>query len=142
MTKSGFDIDELERLLAAVTPGEWRPCELDQGVQIWCGRNYIGETRDYTGDDAALIVAARDSLPAMIAEIRELRAENARLREGASWPSYDVDVPDAWESYLLELCGFEHRRGWAHLPATFRWHDFWERLGKTITARAALGEPQ
>lgn len=77
----GFDIDELERLLAADTPGEWRPCELDQGVQIWCGSKYIGETRDYTGDDAALIVAARNSLPAILTEIRELRAENARLRE-------------------------------------------------------------
>ena len=31
--------------------------------------------------DAALIVAARNSLPAILTEIRELRAENARLRE-------------------------------------------------------------
>ena len=74
----GFDIDELERLLAAATPGEWRTYALAQGMQIWRRSNYIGETRDYTGDDAALIVAARNSLPAILTEIRELRAENAR----------------------------------------------------------------
>lgn len=95
MTKSGFDLDEIERLLAAATPGEWRPCELDQGVQIWCGSNYIGETRDYTGDDAALIVAARNSLPAMLTEIRELRAENARLKKLTipTW-FYHPDYPE------------------------------------------------
>lgn len=75
-----FDIDEIERLLAAATPGEWRTCALDQETQIWCGRNYIGVTRDYTGDDAALIVTLHNSAPAMLTEIRELRAENARLK--------------------------------------------------------------
>lgn len=137
MTKSGFDLDEIERLLAAATPGEWRPCELDQGVQIWCGSNYIGETRDYTGDDAALIVAARNSLPAMLTEIRELRAENARLR--GHWSALDKALADN----IIET-DQPHRVRWEG-----EWHygplaDAYFAMTSVVRklARAALGEPQ
>lgn len=106
MTKSGFDIDELERLLAAATPGEWvtefdlfdagdhatAVCLPGKAGEIgtflaYCQHNW--NEADYSERriswkeataNAALIVAARNSLPAMLTEIRELRAENARLK--------------------------------------------------------------
>lgn len=123
MTKSGFDLDEIERLLAAATPGKWRTCALDQEAQIWCGSNYIGKTRDYTGDDAALIVALHNSAPAMIAAIRELRAENARLR--LKWAE------------LHNTCNVVGSPYYEALQAV-------DRLVSHVRtfARAALGEPQ
>lgn len=137
------DIDELERLLAAATPGEWayRPDEYDDWGIVksaprevgnydppFIMRGVIGQFRDPDARDedtlkehrrngtdpwyanASLIVAARNSLPAMIAEIRELRAENARLKE---------DV----------------RRQTSLANDHFR-------NAKRLAARAALGEPQ
>lgn len=66
MTKSGFDLDEIERLLGDIgdTIDEW---DDDEPRDDWYGwqRN---------------ILKLSNSAPAMIAEIRELRAENARLR--------------------------------------------------------------
>lgn len=111
-----IDIDEIERLLAAATPGDWRTEELDQGVQIWCGSYYIGETRDYTGDDAALIVALRNSAPTLIAAARRvevLERENARL-----WDALD------------EIRDMTQRK---QLPLTTHINEI---------ATAALGEPQ
>lgn len=81
----GFDIDELERLLARATPGEWDWTDFPEitvdGVTaiIDCS---AGDSEDENVANAQLIVAARNSLPAILTEIRELRAENARLREG------------------------------------------------------------
>lgn len=78
-----FDIDEIERLIAAAT-----------GSGVWSKRNVMDKTfrvRTEAGSfvatvtyehDAALIVTLHNSAPAMIAELRELRAENARLKEG------------------------------------------------------------
>ena len=118
-----FDIDEIERLLAAATPGDWHTDELDQGAQIWCGSYYIGETRDYTGDDAALIVTLRNSAATLIATARRvevLERENARLRAGLTSinrkASPDPERTMSEASNDLYWCACE--------------------------ARAALGEPQ
>ena len=81
------DIDELERLLAAATPGEWVACGWGDGSTPDGVTNIFNHDAEVLLmeclpiDDAALIVAARNSLPALLTEIRELRAENARLRE-------------------------------------------------------------
>lgn len=123
MTKSGFDIDELERLLAAATPGEWEfVAEEVKGANatwLWIApktwhtrvaRVVVYKTQeDEQEANAALIVAARNSLHAILTEIRELRAENARLKE---------DLTDTKAEY--------HRVSEAFL----------------VHARAALGEPQ
>ena len=74
------------------------------------------------------------------AEVRTA-AEAASRQEVERLPEYGDWLPDVWEAYLFELCGYEHRKGWAHLPATFRWHEFHERLQAAINAeraRAAL----
>lgn len=78
-----FDIDELERLLAAATDGPWRQGSGVADPTIYTADDdfLIYDEGGHTGADAALIVAARNSLPAILTEIRELRAENARLRE-------------------------------------------------------------
>lgn len=104
---TGFDLDEIERLLAAATPGEWAaefdPIDAgDHATAVclpgkagllgtflaYCQHNW--SDADYSErriswkeatSNAALIVALHNSAPAMLAEIRELRAENARLRE-------------------------------------------------------------
>ena len=69
------DLDELERLLAAATPGVWyADCE-----QVWVvnAEQICDCYGDLLTDNAALIVAFRNTAPAMIAEIKALR-ENAR----------------------------------------------------------------
>lgn len=130
MTKSGFDIDELERMLAAATPGEWE--FVAEGVKdanatwLWIApktwhtrvaRVVVYKTQeDEQEANAALIVALHNSAPALLTEIRELRAENARLREAMK--------PFATTCLIVDgaIIGLE------------RWH--FDR------ARAALGEPQ
>lgn len=54
----------------------------------------------------------------------------------AALPEYDNWLPDTWDAYLYELVGSE-RTHWARLPATFRWHEFHERLAQAIEARRA-----
>ena len=106
MTKSGFDLDEIERLLAAATPGEWDtefdPIDAGDHATAVCLPGKAGSLGTFLAycqhnwgeavynerriswkeatSNAALIVALHNSAAAMIAEIRELRAENARLR--------------------------------------------------------------
>jgi len=47
---------DLKALSDAATQGVWRTYSLDQRTQI-LSETYVGETRDYHGDDAAMIVA-------------------------------------------------------------------------------------
>lgn len=84
-----LDLDKLEALRAKATPGEWRVIKIEQESQIWSG-TYVGKTRDYQGDDAALIVAAVNALPALIARIRELEAEVKERRLG------DIQMGKQW----------------------------------------------
>lgn len=67
---TGFDLDEIERLLAAATPDP-APRSLRELDERGYARRAFGN---------AMIEAS----PAMLTEIRELRAENARLREDGS----------------------------------------------------------
>lgn len=141
MTKSGFDLDEIERLLAAATAGEWGIWfeqingQADKAIQELIeqvhathpiGNSLVmldadGKCPAITGcgptsaNNAALIVALRNSAPAMLTEIRELRAENARLKEAV------VDLADNIDDW-----------------------DGVSGITEAVidTARAALGEPQ
>lgn len=58
-------------------------------------------------------------------------------RAPAALPEYGDWLPDVWDAYLRDLVGWENRRNWANLPATFRWHEFHERLAQAIEARRA-----
>lgn len=149
------DIDELERLLAAATPGEWAaefdPIDAgDHATAVclpgkagllgtflaYCQHNW--SDADYSErriswkeatSNAALIVALHNSAPAILTEIRELRAENARLRmanRSLRRGLYGLtDSGDADEiATTLEAGGVVD---WDKYPPN---------------ARAALGEPQ
>ena len=145
------DIDELERLLAAATPGDLSTAErhvLSEYVECpMCGGDGEVGATDYCNFDGVALgvqfygighefgaheklwVAARNSLPAILTKIRELRAENARLRmanRSLRRGLYGLtDSGDADEiATTLEAGGVVD---WDKYPPN---------------ARAALGEPQ
>lgn len=137
---TGFDLDEIERLLAAATPGEWvhynevfrptlskrRVTEIQSartGKAIINWQGFDGDQARKANWNAALIVALHNSAPAMLAEIRELRAENARLR--LKWAE------------LHNTCNVVGSPYYEALQAV-------DRLVSHVRtfARAALGEPQ
>ena len=96
----GFDIDELERLLAAATPGEWDWTDFPEitvdGVTaiIDCS---AGDSEDENVANAQLIVTLHNSAPAILTEIRELRAENARLREALGGMLEYATFSERWQ---------------------------------------------
>lgn len=70
---------------------------------------------------------AADEIDRLNAEVTELRSHGL--------PEYDATVADVFQDYLKELVGWEGVRSWAHLPATWRWHEFWERLEAALRAK-------
>lgn len=154
MTKSGFDLDEIERMLAAATPGDWehynevfrptlskrRVTEIQStrtGKAIINWQGFDGDQARKANWNAALIVALHNSAPAMLTEIRELRAENARLRH--HWAALDKAMADN----IIET-DQPHRVRWEG-----EWHygplaDAYFAMTSVVRklARAALGEPQ
>ena len=80
------DLDALEALIGKATPG---PLYLDQydyrykSVIRANGDYYVGRIDQKVNwrNDAALIVAAVNALPSLIARVRELEAERDALRE-------------------------------------------------------------
>lgn len=130
---TGFDLDEIERLLAAATVGDWwnEGCGIFYAPNGWL-RTLIYDEGGHTEDDAALIVTLKRSAPAMIAAIRELRAENARLK------SEVVAFCGPWAAQYARETGLEP----GHLHPTH--YDILEKAGARMAnfTRAALGEPQ
>ena len=152
---TGFDLDEIERLLAAATGGPWRKgsrrnCDIDIiGKPSWPCKRFgkagewdvavvteLENTKEQQAN-AALIVTLRNSAPAMIAAIRELRAENARLK--GHWSALDKALADN----IIET-DQPHRVRWEG-----EWHygplaDAYFAMTSVVRklARAALGEPQ
>lgn len=151
------DIDELERLLAAATPGRWCLQTGALGVNPWIsGPNWTRPDRSYVRGgcilnmvahderehDAALIVAARNSLPAILTEIRELRAENARLKRDKETLLQFAQAIKTWRSdansYDRE-CGHTKRHYCEDVELMEKAAEYAMRR---VVARAALGEPQ
>ena len=81
------DLENLEALAAAATPGPWEatgPVEdpVDSIVDSDSGLVASTEESARPGEDTAFIAAARDAVPALIAEVRRLRARPwERMRE-------------------------------------------------------------
>lgn len=124
------ELDELERLCAEATPGPW---VIDSGQYCPEACHYggpqeyvyvMGERDHYVADcwcegapqdkpNARLIAAARNALPALIAEVRRLRGEQdcarvAELEAELDESQYDLEAQrracDAAERDVLTLC--------------------------------------
>ena len=120
MTKSGFDLDEIERLLAAAEDSD-----LTDGGRYFadtcedltrCRHGEIGEYVDPRNGEA--LEALWNARKAMLTEIRELRAENARLKEALDEDGLAEIITDT-----LDM-------------------DWQPRWAAQAIRRAALGEPQ
>jgi hypothetical protein len=91
--------EELERLLAAATPGPWKHIPGKRMVFVVAPECHVYSNRDNDDGegphhpntikrwnaDAALIVAAINALPGLIAAARELDAARAELAEIRAW---------------------------------------------------------
>lgn len=76
------DLDQLERLLAEATPGPWLPDDEFERTRRQFGVTIATEASP-TGSgraNAAIIVAMREALPGLIAEVRVGREATFRLR--------------------------------------------------------------
>lgn len=98
--------------------------------------------REKSRDIAGRIAAALNATQPTDAEVQIVKREcsnphcscHERLAPAAvrreALPPYGDWLPDLWDTYLTDLAGRDH--GWARLPATFRWHEFHERLEAAI----------
>ena len=113
----GLDLDAVERAERAMTPGPWRHGSVERH-HVFCsegdrsllcpeaGRVLLRMNEHFPHDsNAAGIVALRNAAPALIAEVRRLRAlvderegdMHARIRAG-----YDKTVADAWRAEVAK----------------------------------------
>lgn len=81
------DLDALEAALAKATPGPWRRGSRHDYVVVHLDDGYIVADEDIEDDsperveaDTDAIISAHNALPALIAEVRQLRQEAARAR--------------------------------------------------------------
>ena len=112
-----LDLDAVERAERAMTPGPWRHGSVERH-HVFCsegdrsllcpeaGRVLLRMNEHFPHDsNAAGIVALRNAAPALIAEVRRLRAlvderegdMHARIRAG-----YDKTVADAWRAEVAK----------------------------------------
>lgn len=71
------DLAAIEERCSAATDGPWR----HDGFQlVYCDE--LGDIANATSNDAAFIAHARSDVPALLAEVRRLQADNERLRRG------------------------------------------------------------
>lgn len=87
---SEAEIAELEALVARATPGEWR--HTDKRWVVVGDHANIAQCHDRPSENAQLIVAAVNALPALIADWRRMRKA---LEEIARGDSFAADVAEA-----------------------------------------------
>lgn len=80
------DLDRLEALLGAATPGEWQACGCRKCGLVWAppdsllftgggGEDCPSLSGEQTANNRDLIVALRNAAPALLAELRAAREE-------------------------------------------------------------------
>lgn len=109
-----LNLEELETLLAAATPGPW---EADHNCTTFLYSTEYEIGRIESGQDADLIIALRNAAPALIARVRELESENDVLNEELSLASEDWEpietAPEDDEIYMLAERGFVYFGFWS-----------------------------
>ena len=111
------DLAELERLLAEATPGPWQADEATQTGQratvafpvvLSESTGEILLEGDFGGDtDAALIVAAVNALPFLLAEVRKANAMREALRYLAEWDETKATVLGSPDFRLIARAALE-----------------------------------
>jgi hypothetical protein len=85
-----LDLDAIQARCDTATPGPWwnDGHEIYQGehagipaVSTWIGETCTVSLPDYGDANGAFLANARQDVPALLARVRELEAENAELRE-------------------------------------------------------------
>ena len=92
---TAVDVDALDKLREAAALGSLRVGE-HYGIHLYAGENPVGTT--LRAADAALIVAAVNALPDLLAEVRRGRA----LREAVEGLAEEYDVGRLWSSQLAD----------------------------------------
>jgi len=143
-----IDLDELERLYAAATPGEWAADETGPIRGIISGPLVVANRRQ----DRAAIVALHNAFPAMFARLRALENEEAisyelitkqgdllhRIAVALRGPEPPLpswghhDLPERTEALVSRLRALE-----AVAEAA---REVWEVLGPVIDSADALRE--
>lgn len=107
--KKEIDLDKLERLAKAATPGPWYTLsEMCEGVGCDTIISKQGEICDFVGNmhnpygDRSYIVAACNAVPELIARVRELEGRIAELAKENSGHKRVIHI---LENKVLELKG-------------------------------------
>ena len=110
-------LQEIEERANAATPGKWEPVHANNDVRIWRDGCIVAVfpydmpyyTTAHNADaDAAFCIAARSDVPALIAEVRSLRAkldavpEYVDYRRGCTDWDTDVFSFNEWCERFLE----------------------------------------
>ena len=106
------DLDRLEALRAAATPGEWTTYPSRSG-QPGLVHVKIPDSMHPTAwpADAALIVAAVNALPDLIGRIRELEGREAKLREYFVEPRHDRDGSEVYQLLRQDVLAILDSKG-------------------------------
>jgi hypothetical protein len=108
-TLSDPEIDEIEARANAATDGPWctdsweiyQGTEYVPGISMWIGETCRGSsTPEQDRADAAFVAAARTDVPALLAEVRRLRAQVAELEpDAALLAALYAGGVDNWDGY-------------------------------------------
>lgn len=94
---------DIETRANAATPGPWctdsweiyQGTEYEPGISMWIGETCRGTTSpEQDSSDAEFVAAARTDVPALLAEVRRLRAESERRTEDLA--AADNPTPLRW----------------------------------------------
>lgn len=152
-----IDLDRIEALANAATPGPWAPSEQTRGgpvtsawVESLPADTIVVDSRgtafafgvnvcavppfdvDKAAADTAFIAAARTDVPALVAELRAARAEIERLRTAAADERADVVafLTQQWAEADAKRRGSDYYRGSA---------DALDEAGSSIVRGAHVG---
>lgn len=97
-TLTNADLDRLDALAEAATPGPLHASDDDARVVLDSNGERIAET--YDPDDGRLFAAARLAIPALIAEVRQLRGAVCPACNGS------CEMPSGVEAFgMVEMIG-------------------------------------